>query len=184
MVIDMQKGFIESGAAMEVAPGRTIIPNIKRLVEGFRKSQIPVIYTRFVYTPKVPTLIGELHEQHKPPTACCMLGDPSVEIVNDLKPDQKELVVDKHSYDAFYNTNLDYALRTLNIKQLIFTGVMTDICVLSTISSALHHEYQLWAVTDATATIWPEVQRLTLDLVERAYGKLVTTDAMISSLGH
>ena len=182
LVIDMQKGFIEPDAAMEVAPGRHIIPNIRKLIDHCRQVQVPVIYTRFVYSPKVPTLIGELHDQHKPPTACCMLGDPSVEIVDALTPNQDELVVDKHGYDAFHNTSLDYALRTLGIRQLIFTGVMSDICVLSTLTSALHHEYQLWAITDATATIWPKVQKLTLDLIDRAYGELASTETMILSL--
>ena len=182
MVIDMQKGFIEENAAMEVAPGRHIIPNIRKLIDTCRKSKVPVIYTRFVYSPQVPTLIGELHHQHKPPTACCMLGDPSVEIVDQLRPAPTELVVDKHGYDAFHNTRLDYALRTLGVKQLIFTGVMTDICVLSTLTSGLHHEYQIWAITDATATIWPEVQKLTMDLIDRAYGILSTTDKTIKDL--
>lgn len=182
LVIDMQKGFIEEDAAMEVAPGRDIIPNIKRLIESCRSSRVPVIFTRFVYSPKVPNLIGELHDQHKPPIGCCMLGDPSAEIVDDLKPLGNELVVDKHGYDAFHNTNLDYALRSLGRKQLVVTGVMTDICVLSTLTSALHHEYQIWTISDATATIWPEVQKMTLDLVERAYGMLSETSDLISQI--
>lgn len=183
LVIDMQKGFIEKGAAMEVPPGREIIPNINKLISTFRSQKIPVIYTRFVYSTKVPNLIGELHDQHKPPVGCCMLGDPSVEIVDELKPLADELVIDKHGYDAFHNTNLDYALRSLGIKQLVCTGVMTDICVLSTITSALHYEYQIWAVRDATATIWPEVQEMTLDLVKRAYGMLTDLRSVISDLG-
>jgi ureidoacrylate peracid hydrolase len=182
LVIDMQKGFIEKGAAMEVPPGREIIPNIKKLITSCRSFKIPVTYTRFVYSTKVPNLIGELHDQHKPPVACCMLGDPSVEIVDELKPQEEELVIDKHGYDAFHNTNLDYALRSLGIKQLICTGVMTDICVLSTITSALHHEYQVWAVTDATATIWPEVQKITLNLIKRAYGMLADTEDLRSEI--
>lgn len=178
-MIDMQKGFIEKGAAMEVAPGRAIIPNIQRLVECCRHQKIPVIYSRFVYSAKVPNLIGELHDQHKPPVSCCMLGDPSVEIVDQLRPAENELVVDKHGYDAFHNTNLDYALRSLKRSQLIFSGVMTDICVLSTVSGALHREYEIWAISDATATIWDKVQKVTLDLVERAYGMVANTDHMV-----
>ena len=182
LVIDMQKGFIEEGAAMEVAPGREIIPNIKSLISGFRKAQVPVIFTRFVYSTKVPNLIGELHDKHKPPVGCCMQGDPSAEIVKDLKPRDQELIVDKHGYDAFRHTNLDYALRSQGISQLIFTGVMTDICVLSTITSALHLEYQVWAIRDATATIWPQVQEITLDLIARAYGMLADTEETLGNL--
>ncbi len=182
MVIDMQKGFIEAGAAMEVSPARSIIPNIWELTTLCRANDIPVIYTRFVYSTKVPNLIGELHDQHKPPVGCCMLGDPTVEIVEELKPLKEELVVDKHGYDAFHNTELDYALRSRNIKQLIFTGVMTDICVLSTAASALHHEYQVWVASDATATIWDNVQEVTIDLIRRAYGMINSTDELLQLL--
>jgi len=182
MVIDMQRGFIEEGAAMEVAPGRKIIPNIARLIAASRKFGMPVIYTRFVYSPKVPNLIGELHSQHKPPIGCCMIGDPSAEIVDQIRPLTDELVVDKHGYDAFHNTNLDYALRSIKRTQMIFTGVMTDICVLATLTSALHHEYQVWAINDATATIWDNVQHTTMDLVERAYGMVENTQNIISRI--
>ena len=182
MVVDMQKGFVEKGAAMEVPPGRSIIPNILKLITLCRANDIPVIYTRFVYSTKVPNLIGELHDQHKPPVGCCMLGDPSVDIVEELKSQENELVVDKHGYDAFHNTNLDYTLRSLNIKQLIFTGVMTDICVLSTATSALHHEYQVWVASDATATIWDNVQEVTIDLIRRAYGMINSTDELINMI--
>ena len=182
MVIDMQKGFIEEGAAMEVPPGRDIIPNINRLIVACREHDIPVIYSRFVYSTKVPNLIGELHPLHKPPTACCMVGDPSVEIVDQLFPQDNELVIDKHGYDAFQGTHLDYALKSLGITQLVFTGVMTDICVLATLTSALHHEYQLWAVSDATATVWDHVQETTIDLVKRAYGMVSNTNEMLRML--
>ena len=182
MVIDMQRGFIESGAAMEVPPGREIIPNISTLINHCRGIGIPIIYTRFVYSSKVPNLIGELHDKHKAPIGCCMLGTPSAEIVEDLKPQQSDLVVDKHGYDAFRGTILDYSLRSLNIKQLIFTGVMTDICVLATVNSALHHEYQCWVVQDATATIWDQVQEVTIDLIARAYGKITTTKSLVEMI--
>lgn len=178
----MQKGFIEEKASMEVPAGRGIIPNIKQLVDCCRKSKVPVIYTRFVYSTKVPNLIGELHPLHKPPVGCCLLGDPSVDVVDGLKPLPSELVVDKHGYDAFHHTNLDYALRCLKRDQLIFTGVMTDICVLSTLTSALHLEYKIWAVSDATATLWPKVQQVTLDLVERAYGMVASTEEILQKL--
>ena len=182
MVVDMQRGFIEEGAAMEVPPGRAIIPNIQRLISDCREMTIPVIFTRFVYSPKVPNLIGELHDQHKPPVGCCMLGNESVEIVELLQPLESDLIVDKHGYDAFHNTNLDYALRSLKRRQLIFTGVMTDICVLSTVTSALHHEYQVWVVSDATATIWDNVQQMSIDLFSRAFGMVSKTEDLLRLL--
>lgn len=182
LIIDMQRGFIEENAAMEVAPGRKIIPNIQQLMAACRRLNIPVIFTRFIYSTKVPNLIGELHTLHKPPVGCCLEGDPSAEVVSELSPQSTELIIDKHSYDAFHKTPLDYALRSLKKSQLIFTGVMTDICVLSTVTSALHNEYQTWTISDATATIWPNVQGVTLDLIERAYGIVTDTKKMIDQI--
>lgn len=170
LVIDMQKGFVDENAAMEVPEGRVIIPKIKLLIDCCRDKNIPVVFTRFVYSIQVPNLIGELHPLHKPPTNCCKLGDISAGIIEALAPQPDDLVIDKHGYDAFHQTRLDYSLRSLKKKQLIFTGVMTDICVLSSVTSALHHEYQTWTVSDATATLWPRVQEVSLDLILRAYG--------------
>ena len=70
LIIDMQKGFIEQGAAMEVSPGRDIIPNIQKLMSCCRNQGIPVIFTRFVYTNEVPNLIGNfIHNINHPPLA-------------------------------------------------------------------------------------------------------------------
>jgi nicotinamidase-related amidase len=50
LVIDMQLGFLEPGAALEVSPGRAIIPNVQRLVETCRQQGVPVVFTEFVYS--------------------------------------------------------------------------------------------------------------------------------------
>ena len=59
LVIDMQRGFLEPGAALEVPAGRTIIPNLGRLIETCRQRRVPVIFTQFVYATSLPCLRGE-----------------------------------------------------------------------------------------------------------------------------
>ena len=193
LIIDMQKGFLDEGSVMEVPQGREIIPNIQRLLEASRKTGLTVIFTQFVYSPKVPNLIGELHPEHKPmppgespgfrkPSNCCLEGDASVEVVADLAPKENELVVQKHGYDAFFATNLDPALRSRGISTLVVTGVMTDICVLATVTAAVHREYRVIVVNDAVATLWPEVQKIALDLIERAYGRVASTEEVLKQM--
>jgi nicotinamidase-related amidase len=55
------------------------------------------------------------------------------------------------------------------------TGTMTDICVLATVPAALHREYRVTVVEDGVATLWPEIQRATLDIIGRAYARLATS---------
>src|SRR5215472_11555976 len=59
LVIDMQRGFLEPGAALEVPVGRAIIPNLRRLITAARQHLIPVIFTQFVYATAIPCLRGD-----------------------------------------------------------------------------------------------------------------------------
>jgi len=60
------------------------------------------------------------------------------------------------------------------VTSLVVTGTMTDICVLATVTAALHREYRVTVVEDGVATLWPELQRAALDIIGRAYGRVVT----------
>src|SRR5262245_45676674 len=59
VVIDMQRGFLEPGAALEVPAGRAIVPNLRRLIEACRRRRVPVIFTQFVYAVAAPCLRGD-----------------------------------------------------------------------------------------------------------------------------
>jgi ureidoacrylate peracid hydrolase len=184
LVVDLQRGFLDPGAAMEVPEARAIVPTVAGLVALFRQKGPPVVFSQFVYTPVVPLLVGVLHPEHRPvvpgaptgfghPSSSCLVGDPSIEVVPALAPAPGELAVQKHWYDAFAGTPLDGALRARGVRSLVVTGTMTDICVLATVVGAFNREYRVTVVEDGVATLWPEIQRASLDIVRRAYGRVV-----------
>jgi len=186
VVVDMQRGFLDPGEAMEVPAAREIVPVIQHLLSVFRARRLPVVFTEFVYSESVPVLIGRLHPEHRPappgaprgfglPSSSCLEGTSSAETVPDLAPRPDEIVVRKRGYDAFAGTLLDRALRARNVTSLVVTGTMTDICVLATVTAALHREYRVTLVEDGVATFWPEIQRATLDIIGRAYGRIATS---------
>src|SRR6266566_1011359 len=122
LVVDMQRGFVDPGEALEVPQAREIVPAIQRLLAVFRSRRLPVVFTEFVYSERVPLLVGDLHPEHKPaqpgaptgfglPSSNCLEGHPSAETIPALGPRPDELVVRKHGYDAFHGTPLDGALR-------------------------------------------------------------------------
>jgi ureidoacrylate peracid hydrolase len=193
VVVDMQHGFLDPGAAMEVPSARDTVPTIRALLDLFRVKEWPVVFSEFVYSPAVPLLVGELHPEHQPapvgaaggfgtPSSACLDGHPSAETVAELAPQRGELVVRKHWYDAFAGTPLDGALRARQVTSLVVTGTMTDICVLATVMGAFHREYRVTVVEDGVATIWPEIQRATLDIVGRAFGRVVPAKAVADEL--
>jgi ureidoacrylate peracid hydrolase len=200
LVIDMQRGFLEPGAALEVPQGRQIIPNIRRLVDTCRARAIPVVFTQFVYSPAVPCLRGgPFGPEHLPaapnsptgfgfPSSNCLIGPEapaganSAEMVPDLSPLPHELVIAGHTYDKFYGTPLDLALRSQDIRWLVLTGVVTDVCVNSTLMSAATRDYRVTAVTDGVATLWPEIQQGCFAVWQRKFARLRTTAEMVEEL--
>jgi nicotinamidase-related amidase len=138
-------------------------------------------------------LVGDLHPEHRPavpgaprgfghPSSSCLEGDPSVEVVAELAPGPGELAVQKRWYDAFAGTPLDGALRARGIRSLAITGTMTDICVLATVVGAFNREYRVTVVEDGVATLWPDIQRATLDIVRRAYGRVAPAKAVADEI--
>jgi nicotinamidase-related amidase len=185
VVVDMQRGFLDPGEAMEVPPARDTVAAIRSLLALFRGKRLPVVFTEFVYSEEVPLLVGRLHPEHQPakpgaprgfglPSSSCLEGTPSADTVPDLTPRPGELVVRKRGYDAFAGTALDPALRVRNVTSLVVAGTMTDICVLATVIGAFHREYRVTVVEDGVSTLWPEMQRATLDIIGRAYGRIAT----------
>jgi ureidoacrylate peracid hydrolase len=193
LVVDMQRGFLDPGAAMEVPEARAIVPTVAGLVALFRRQGLPVAFSQFVYSPAAPLLVGDLHPEHQPatpgapagfgrPSSSCLLGDPSVEVVTELAPAPGELAVRKHWYDAFAGTALDGALRARGVHSLVVTGTMTDICVLATVVGAFNREYRVTVVEDGVATLWPEIQQATLDIMRRAYARVVPAKDVVDTV--
>src|SRR5438093_10853431 len=100
VVVDMQRGFLDPGAAMEVAPAREIVPAIRNLLDVFRAKHLPVAFTEFVYSGSAPVLIGHLHPEHQPappgaprgcglPSSACLEGTASADTVPDLAPRER-----------------------------------------------------------------------------------------------
>jgi nicotinamidase-related amidase len=154
VVVDMQHGFLDPGASLEVPKGRAIIPTIRRLIECCRAIGAPVVFTQFVFSITIPCLRGDpFGIEHLPtppgkrtgfglPSNNCLIGPnagrgtESADIVPELAPLPGELVAASHVYDKFLDTPLDLALRSRGITHLLVTGVTTDICVNSTVLSA------------------------------------------------
>jgi len=200
VVIDMQRGFLDRGAALEVPEGRRIVPNLQRLISLCRAKGVPVVFTQFVYSPAIPCLRGDpFGIEHLPiesgvppgfgrPSSNCLIGPgapegpDSADIVPELAPALGELVIAGHTYDKFYGTSLDLALRTRDVRWLILGGVTTDICVNSTLMAAANRDYLVTVLTDGVATLWPEIQEACFRIWQRKFARLRTTAEMVAEL--
>jgi len=200
LVIDMQHGFLDEGASLEVEAGRAIIPDIRNLVDAFRAKNAPVIFTEFVYAENVPCLRGDpFGVEHLPavegeptglehPSSNCLIGPnaaqgiESAETVEDLSPLPGELVIQGHAYDKFYGTPLDLSLRSQGITHLVATGITTDVCVSGTVISGTTRDYRVTLATDGVASPFPDLHEAALKLLAHKFARLKTSGEIIDEL--
>jgi ureidoacrylate peracid hydrolase len=74
------------------------------------------------------------------------------DIVDALKPQAADIVLYKHRFSGFYQTELDAILQKATIKHLIFTGCTTSVCVESTMRDAFFRDYHSVLLADARAS--------------------------------
>jgi nicotinamidase-related amidase len=198
IVIDMQHGFIDEGASLEVAAARDIIPNLAALIDAFRSKSAPVIFTEFIYADNVPCLRGDpfgtehLFGEGEPgfgkPSSNCLIGhnagtdSESADTIDALKPQPEELIIRGHTYDKFYGTPLDLALRSQEISHLVMTGITTDVCVNSTLIAATQRNYRVTAITDGCASPWPELQEACFKIWQPKFARLKTTAEVLAEI--
>ncbi|GAH82178.1 unnamed protein product, partial [marine sediment metagenome] len=129
VIVDMQNDFVRVGAPLELQLCRTAIPNVKRVLDGCRKCNMPIIYLKFIGGPK-ETLIWTWSPQLLPDQKCCWKNHcryykdikkeaGASDIIEELYPEESDLIVEKYSYGGFYDTNLHTILQAHQIEHLI-----------------------------------------------------------------
>ncbi|MGQ9675089.1 MAG: cysteine hydrolase family protein [Chloroflexota bacterium] len=193
LIVDMQNGFVEPGAPVEVPLARDCVPAIGRLLRFCRQTGVPVVFAKFCVSPdfKYPFYWSMARQKGlglEPPTCAFWEGKHETEIIPELAPRVGERVVKKCGYDAFAGTELDQILHSLNVKCLIVTGVSTNSCVDSTVRGAFHRFYNVVVAADGVAALargggsaelWQELE---LNYFAEALGRVVKVDDIIREL--
>src|ERR1700737_743756 len=136
VVIDVQKGeLIETGIPI-MPGGAERHERIRAIVAAARASQTPVIFIQEVHKPSGLDFGRELEGAEGPR---CIEGAEETELADGLEPTPDEYLIRKRRYSAFFATELDLVLRSLQIETLILVGALTDVCVHYTAVDAHQH---------------------------------------------
>jgi len=154
LVIDMQNFFLDPQSPTYTEGGTAIIGGCRKLIDIFRGHGRPVIFTRHVH--KSPELDGgNLAWWWQ---GMCIDGTPESKIMASLAPLKAEKIIDKHRYSAFYNTDLEITLRCLAIRDLVTCGIMSNICVESTVRDAFFRDLRCFVPADAVGSVSESLQ--------------------------
>ncbi len=201
IVIDMQRDFAEPGGfgaslGNDVSRIAKIVPDVKRLIEGFRKAGLPVIHTMECHKPDLSDLPVAKRDRGNPllrigdqgPMGRILItGEPGTAILPELAPIDGEIIIEKPGKGAFYATELGDILKGRGIKQLVFAGVTTEVCVQTTMREANDRGYECLLAEEATESYFPEFKAAAIAMI-RAQGAIVGwtahLDDILETIGH
>jgi nicotinamidase-related amidase len=199
IIIDMQRDFLEAdgfGAMLgnDVTQlRRTIEPNCK-LLSAWRTSGLQVIYTREGHRTDLSDLplAKKIRGRNKmcigdvgPMGRILVRGEPGHDIIPELYPLSGEPIIDKPGKGAFYATDLHAILQNRNIKQLIVTGVTTEVCVHTTVREANDRGYDCLVLEDCVGSYFPQFQMAALDMIKAQgaiFGWVSQSDKLLAVL--
>ena len=175
LVVDMLNEFLEDGGLMVLPGGEVLYEPIQRLLDAAHESGMPVFWLN-QNLPEDDKLF-EKRVKH------CITGSWGADIVEALPHSSKnDIIVPKRRYSGFFQTDLDLHLRERDIKHVIVTGVVTNICVRSTVNDAFFLGYDVIVPQDCVAATSPELQEAHLYDIDTHYGTVVNVDDVLARI--
>jgi nicotinamidase-related amidase len=180
LIIDMQRDFLDqrgyaAQAGLDVEALRASIPGVRTLLEAARRQSLLIIHTREGHRPDLSDCplsklmrsvrSGATIGSDGPLGRLLVRGEFGHDFIDALAPRPGECVIDKPGYSAFHQTDLQQILGARGIRQLILSGVTTEVCVHSTLRSAVDYGYNCWIAADACASADASLHQAALDMV-------------------
>lgn len=201
IVVDMQNAYASIGgyvdtAGFDISGAQGVIGNIARAVQAARQAGLLVVFLQNGWDAKYVEAGGPGSPNwHKSNALKTMRKQPELtgrflakggwdyELIEDLQPQDSDIIVPKPRYSGFFNSALDSTLRARGIRNLVFTGIATNVCVESTLRDAFHLEYFSVMLEDATHELGgPAIQAAAVYNVKTFFGWVSTTRAFIETV--
>lgn len=155
-----------------------ILKNLQRIIESWRKRNLPIIFTQHGH--REPSKDGG--ELGRWWGELILEGTEEWKIIPEIKVEPQDLILPKKRYSAFFETDLEQILKERGIRDLIISGVMTNLCCETTARDAFMRDYRVFFLIDGTATGRKDLHLSTLKNLGFGFAYLLTCDELISLL--
>jgi len=174
LVVDMLKDFFDQGGAMVLEGGKALYAPHQKLLAAARAANMPVFWLN--QSLPADDSLFEMRVVH------CLAGSWGAEVVDELPVEENDIVIPKRRYSGFFQTTLDLTLRERGIDTVIVTGVVTNICVRSTVHDAFFLRYKVLVPEDLVMATSPQAQEVTLYDIDTHYGDVTNLENILVAL--
>jgi ureidoacrylate peracid hydrolase len=200
IIVDMQNAFVRRGgyfdlSGYDISRTERIIPSCRAIIQAARERGIKIIYLQMIrekntaekklkespafYKSRIPSMVEKRPDIKD---KIFFNGAWGSEIIEELKPDENDIIIKKQKYDGFIDTDLEGRLKNLGSQYLIFMGTATNICVESTIRHAFFLDYFSILVSDAVSQMGPDfIQESTIMNIQSTFGWVTNSERILSA---
>lgn len=177
IVVDMINEFCKPGGKMVLPGYETLVPPQLAVIENAREYHIPIFWVHDVHRKNMRRerefLKRSPHSEE---------GSWGTEIISELKAREDDIHITKRRYSSFYQTDIHLALKDMLIEQVIIFGVVTNICVRSTVADAFFEGYEVLVPQDCCAATGAREQASSLYDIATHFGVVCNSSDFVAAL--
>jgi nicotinamidase-related amidase len=171
VIVDMQHGFCHPDGSLYAPASEDALGPVTDLVSRARDAGASVVYTRDVHPPE-QFADNHYYDEFERWGEHVVEDSWDAELHADLDVREADHVVEKHTYDAFYQTDLEGYLDSHGIRDLVICGTLANVCVLHTAGSAGLRDYRPVLVEDAVGFIEEDHREYAVEHADWLFGEV------------
>jgi ureidoacrylate peracid hydrolase len=177
LVVDMLRDFCLPGGAMVLPGYEKLIGPQNAVIRAARAAGGAIIFVVDSHRPQ-----ARRDREFLKRTPHCIEGTPGVEVVPELDRSPADIQVTKRRFSGFFNTDLDVTLKDMMVDTVIVMGVVTNICVRSTVHDAFFLGYKVIVPRDCCAATGPREQISSLYDISTHFGTVADASCVVRGL--
>ena len=181
IIIDMQNDFVLQDAPQCIEGALKIIPNLKEVLNTFRKKELAVFHVYREYRADGSDIEHTRLEDFLNNQKYCVPNTKGCDIIDEIYPIDGEFRIVKNRFSGFMNTELDFILKRLNVKNIVICGIQYPNCIRATVFDGIALGYDVTLVTDATGAKTPEVAEANIFDMKNIGVKCISTKLFLET---